>query len=210
MCSADESDGTHESEKMRQEDYIIQSLQDSIRVKETLLNDAAFLHEIDIVGQSMTQVLSLGHKILLCGNGGSAADAQHLAAELVGRFSCEREGLPAIALTTDTSILTAVGNDYGYEQVFERQTAALGAKGDLLIGISTSGNSPNVERALQKARAMGLITVGLLGNDGGRCRALCDHALVVPHRFSARIQEAHITIGHILCGIIDRQMPRKP
>lgn len=209
MCPADENDGTHESERMMQ-DYIVQSLEDSIRVKQTILNDAAFLREIDAVGQSMTRVLSHGGKILLCGNGGSAADAQHLAAELVGRFSCEREGLPAIALTTDTSILTAVGNDYGYDRVFERQTAALGRKGDILIGISTSGDSPNVERALQTARAMGLITVGLLGKDGGRCRALCDHALVVPHRFSARIQEAHITIGHILCGIVDRQMPRKP
>lgn len=209
MCPADENDGTHESERMMQ-DYIVQSLEDSIRVKQTILNDAAFLREIDAVGQSMTRVLSHGGKILLCGNGGSAADAQHLAAELVGRFSCEREGLPAIALTTDTSILTAVGNDYGYDRVFERQTAALGRKGDILIGISTSGDSPNVEHALQTARAMGLITVGLLGKDGGRCRALCDHALVVPHRFSARIQEAHITIGHILCGIVDRQMPRKP
>jgi D-sedoheptulose 7-phosphate isomerase len=133
-------------------------------------------------------------------------DAQHIAAELVGRFVTEREGLPAIAMTTDTSILTAVSNDYGFDRVFERQTAALGTKGDILIGLSTSGNSPNVEYALQKAQSMGITTIGLLGRDGGRCKELCNYPLIIQHAESARIQEVHITIGHILCGIVDNKL----
>jgi D-sedoheptulose 7-phosphate isomerase len=133
-------------------------------------------------------------------------DAQHIAAELVGRFVTEREGLPAIAMTTDTSILTAVSNDYGFDRVFERQTAALGTKGDILIGLSTSGNSPNVEHALQKAQSMGITTIGLLGRDGGRCKELCNYPLIIQHAESARIQEVHITIGHILCGIVDNKL----
>ncbi len=145
------------------QDYIIQSIQEGIRLKENILNNRQMLADIENVGNLIVQALRQGHKVLLCGNGGSAADAQHIAAELVGRFVTEREGLPAIAMTTDTSILTAVSNDYGFERVFERQTAALGTKGDILIGLSTSGNSPNVEHALQKAQSMGITTVGTSG-----------------------------------------------
>lgn len=188
------------------QDYITQSIIEGIRLKEDVLNDRQMLADIETVGNLMVKTLRNGHKVLLCGNGGSAADAQHIAAELVGRFVTEREGLPAIAMTTDTSILTAVSNDYGFDHVYERQTAALGVKGDLLIALSTSGNSPNVEHALQKARSMGIITVGLLGRDGGRCKTLCDYSFIVRHAESARIQEVHITIGHILCGIVDNQL----
>lgn len=188
------------------QDYITQSLTEGIRLKEDVLNDRQMLADIETVGNLMVKTLRNGHKVLLCGNGGSAADAQHIAAELVGRFVTEREGLPAIAMTTDTSILTAVSNDYGFDHVYERQTAALGVKGDLLIALSTSGNSPNVERALQKARSMGIITVGFLGRGGGRCNALCDYSFIIRHDESARIQELHITIGHILCGIVDNQL----
>lgn len=188
------------------QDYITQSIQEGIRIKENILNNRQMLADIETVGNLIVQALRQGHKVLLCGNGGSAADAQHIAAELVGRFVTEREGLPAIAMTTDTSILTAVSNDYGFDRVFERQTAALGTKGDILIGLSTSGNSPNVEHALQKAQSMGITTIGLLGRDGGRCKELCNYPLIIQHAESARIQEVHITIGHILCGIVDNKL----
>lgn len=188
------------------QDYITQSIIEGIKLKEDILNNSRMLTDIETVGNLMVQALQQGHKVLLCGNGGSAADAQHIAAELVGRFVTDREGLPAIAMTTDTSILTAVSNDYGFSHIFERQTAALGAKGDILIGLSTSGNSPNVEYALQKARSMGITTVGFLGRDGGKCKDLCDYSFIIPHPESARIQEVHITIGHILCGIVDNKI----
>lgn len=188
------------------QDYITQSIIEGIKLKEDILNNSRMLTDIETVGNLMVQALQQRHKVLLCGNGGSAADAQHIAAELVGRFVTDREGLPAIAMTTDTSILTAVSNDYGFSHIFERQTAALGAKGDILIGLSTSGNSPNVEYALQKARSMGITTVGFLGRDGGKCKDLCDYSFIIPHPESARIQEVHITIGHILCGIVDNKI----
>ena len=149
------------------------------------------------------EALKSQKKILLCGNGGSAADAQHIAAELVGRFKKERRALPAIALTTDTSALTAISNDYGYEQVFARQVEALAQKGDVLIAISTSGESENVLQAVEVARAKECKVVGLLGRDGGRIKDLCDAAIVVPVQETARIQEMHILIGHILCALID-------
>jgi D-sedoheptulose 7-phosphate isomerase len=144
-----------------------------------------------------------GRKILIYGNGGSAADAQHLAAEWIGRFQRERRPLPAIALTTDTSILTAIGNDYGFDQIFARQMRALGSKGDVAMGISTSGNSTNVLAATDIASEMGLITVGLTGNDGGKLGSRVQYHLNVPHRLAARIQEVHIMIGHILCELVD-------
>lgn len=188
------------------QDYITQSITEGIKLKKDILNNNQMMADLETVGNLMVRTLQQGHKVLLCGNGGSAADAQHIAAELVGRFVTEREGLPAIAMTTDTSILTAVSNDYGFSRIFERQTAALGTKGDILIGLSTSGNSPNVEYALQKARSMGITTVGLLGRDGGKCKDLCDFSFIIPHSESARIQEVHITIGHILCGIVDNTL----
>ena len=155
------------------------------------------------LGALASSTLADGGKILLCGNGGSASDCQHIAAELVGRFRIERAPLPALALTTDTSALTAIGNDFGFERIFELQVQALGRSGDLLLAFSTSGNSENVVRAVEAATELGLEVAGLLGGDGGRLRPLCEPALVVPHRFSARVQEVHITIGHILCDLIE-------
>jgi D-sedoheptulose 7-phosphate isomerase len=153
------------------------------------------------------RALGAGGKLLVFGNGGSAADSQHIAAELVGRYKRERPGLAAIALTTDTSILTSVGNDYGFDHVFARQVEALAAPGDVVLGISTSGNSPNVKLALERARARpGVVTAALLGRDGGEIRSLVDHAIVVPADDTARIQECHITMGHILCEMVERRL----
>lgn len=147
--------------------------------------------------------LDEGHKILFCGNGGSAADAQHLAAELVGRFVKERRSLPAIALTTDTSILTAVANDYDYDQVFARQVDGLGQAGDVLVGISTSGNSKNVVKAVEMAKKRGLKTVAFTGQGGGQLGQLCDATVAVPAKTTARIQEMHILVGHIICELVE-------
>lgn len=147
-----------------------------------------------------------GNKLLIMGNGGSAADSQHFAAEIVGRFKMERRGLPAIALSTDTSILTAIGNDYGFEAVFRRQVEALAVAGDLVIGISTSGNSPNVRSALELARQQGCRTAALLGRDGGSIRGICDLALVVPSDDTPRIQEGHALIIHIVCDLLEKEL----
>ena len=144
-----------------------------------------------------------GRKVLLFGNGGSAADAQHIAAEFTGRFVKERRSLPAIALTTDTSALTAISNDYGYDRVFERQVEGLATAGDVLIGLSTSGNSPNVVKALLAGKAAGCKTIGLSGRDGGEMNNCCDINIVVPSDITARVQEMHILIGHIICGAVD-------
>jgi len=154
----------------------------------------------------LTSALKNGHKVLTMGNGGSAADAQHLAAELVGRFLMERKALPAIALTTDTSILTAVGNDYGFDEVFKRQVEALARPGDILVGISTSGNSTNVLRALEAGREIGATTIGLLGRDGGEIGKLVDLALIVPSPDTPRVQEAHLFIIHILCDLVEKAL----
>jgi len=152
------------------------------------------------------EVLKRGNKILLCGNGGSAADAQHIAAELTGRYKTERRGLPGIALTTDTSALTAIGNDYGYHRIFDRQVEALANEGDMLIGISTSGNSENVVSALTLAKELRCVTLGFSGRDGGKMNEVCDINLVVPSQDTPRIQEMHILFGHSLCQIIDNEL----
>ena len=152
------------------------------------------------------ETLKRGNKILLCGNGGSAADAQHIAAELTGRYKSERRGLPGIALTTDTSALTAISNDYGYDRVFDRQVEALANEGDLLIGISTSGNSANIISALKLAKELGCSTVGFSGRDGGKMNEVCDVNLVVPSDNTPRIQEMHILFGHTICQIIDNEL----
>jgi len=144
-----------------------------------------------------------GKKLFLCGNGGSAADAQHIAAEFIGRFKKERRGLPAIALTTDTSILTSVTNDYWYDLLFARQVEALGDKGDVLIGISTSGNSRNIVRAVEAANFKGLTTIGFLGSDGGELKNLVQVPIVVPFHGSDRVQEVHIMVGHIICSLVE-------
>ncbi len=151
----------------------------------------------------ITECLQKGNKILLFGNGGSAADAQHIAAELTGRYKSDRRGLPAIAITTDTSALTAIGNDFGYEMVFQRQVEALAKEGDVLFGISTSGNSKNVIEALSLGRKMGCKTIGLSGRDGGAMDEFCDVNMVVSSDNTPRIQEMHIMIGHIICQAID-------
>jgi len=159
--------------------------------------------QISDVGVLLQNIIKNGGKILICGNGGSAADSQHIAAEIVGRFKKERKGLPAIALTTDTSILTSVGNDYGYDYIFARQVEALCTPKDVLIGITTSGNSANVVRAIEAANEIGAMTIGLTGGSGGKLSALCKQNIVVPSNVTARIQEAHIFIGHCLCEIIE-------
>ena len=143
---------------------------------------------------------------MFCGNGGSAADSQHLAAELTGRFIKDRRPLAAVALSTDTSALTCIGNDYSFDEVFARQVAGLGRKEDLLIGISTSVNSGNVIRAVEEAQKLGMQTLGLLGRDGGKLHGMCTHSIVVPHSVTARIQECHILIGHTLCGLIEQEL----
>ena len=153
--------------------------------------------------QMAVKTLKNGGKILLCGNGGSAGDAQHIAAELTGRYKTERNALPGIALTTDTSAITAIGNDYGYDKVFERQLRALGRSGDLVIAISTSGNSKNVINALKAAKELNISTLGLSGRDGGAMSEFCELNFIVPANDTARIQEMHIMIGHIICQAID-------
>ncbi len=158
---------------------------------------------IQVHGEMLIAALRAGGKILVCGNGGSAADAQHLAAELVGRFGHTRRGLPAIALTTDSSALTSIGNDFGFDAVFARQVEALARPGDVLIGISTSGNSRNVIEAIQAASALGVTTLGLLGGAGGALKTMLDYALIAPSSETPRIQECHILIAHIWCAMID-------
>src|SRR5262245_47354349 len=179
--------------------------QASARAKQVFLdeNAGALERAIDLVAQAS----SAGRKVLLFGNGGSAADAQHLAAEFVGRYMRERRALPAIALTTDTSALTAIANDYGYDDVFARQVRALGAAGDVAIAISTSGRSPNVLRGVEAARERGLRTIGLTGGDGGALAAMVEISLrVSAGTHSARVQETHILIGHVICELVDRRL----
>ena len=156
------------------------------------------------LAERLIETFRIGNKLLIMGNGGSAADAQHFAGEIVSRFRMERPGLPAIALSTDTSIITAIGNDYGFERIFSRQIEALAAPGDAVIGISTSGNSPNVLKGLEVARQAGCTTIGLLGKDGGSIKALCDIPLIIPCDDTPRVQEGHITVIHILCDLIEQ------
>ena len=172
----------------------LQTINDVISISKENLEQASIL---------AVNTLKKGNKILLCGNGGSAADAQHIAAELTGRYKTERRGLAGIALTTDTSALTAIGNDYGYDRVFDRQVESLANNGDLLIGISTSGNSENIINALKVAKDMGCSTIGFSGKSGGAMNDICDINLVVPSDNTPRIQEMHILFGHTICQIID-------
>lgn len=181
-------------------------MQSHLRVVERMLERQ--LEATTEAARLTVETLSRGKKVLICGNGGSAADAQHLAAEFTGRFLSDRRALPAIALTTDSSALTAIANDYGYERIFSRQVEALAAPGDQLIAISTSGDSPNVLLALQVARALGCSTLGLLGGDGGAALRACDQAVVVPSGHTARIQEVHSLVGHVLCEAVERWLRR--
>jgi D-sedoheptulose 7-phosphate isomerase len=183
------------------------ALQESIAVKQAVLG--TMLAALATAATWMTETLRGGHKLLLFGNGGSAADAQHIAAEFVGRFEKERRPWPAIALTTDTSALTALSNDYSVDIIFARQLEALGQAGDLALAFSTSGNSPNVIEGAKTARAKGLRVIGLTGESGGKLAALCDLALCVPSRRTSRIQEAHITICHALCEVVENGLMEK-
>ncbi len=173
---------------------------------QTMRDDNALHTAIGAVAAACIAALRKGNKLLFAGNGGSASDAQHLAGELISRFHYDRPGLPAFSLSTDTSVLTAIGNDYGYEHLFARQIEAVGNAGDVFIGISTSGRSPNILKALRTARAKGLLTVGLTGRSGGQMPELCDHCLRVPSDSTPRIQEGHIAIGHTICLLIEQQM----
>ncbi len=190
-------------------DYIKQNVQAAVELKQAILRDERLLQNILQVAEVCVKALQAGNKLLFAGNGGSAGDSQHLAAEIVGRYKIDRPGLPAIALTTDTSALTAIGNDYGYEVVFARQLQALAKAGDVFFGISTSGNSGNVLRAIERAKEMKVITIGLAGS-GGTIQKICDHCLSVPSTDTARIQECHIMIGQIICGYIEETLfPRQ-
>jgi len=189
-------------------DSIKTLLQESIDTKQRLLADTEMLARIADVARRCVDALRGDRKLLLAGNGGSASDAQHIAAELVGRFELERDGLPAMALTTNASQLTALSNDYGYDAVFSRQLQAFAKKGDVFIGLSTSGNSANVIAAAEVANARGLVVIGMTGQSGGKLEALCDVCLKVPSDNTARVQEAHITIGHILCGLIEGELAK--
>lgn len=183
-------------------EVVLQCFEESIKVKQKFVQDNA--DAILKVAEKLAACFKAGNKLLLFGNGGSAADAQHIAAEFVNRFKIERPPLAALALTTDTSILTSIGNDYHFNNIFSKQIAALGKKGDVALGISTSGNSSNVVEAMEVARETGLYTVGLTGYGGGRMRGCSDLIFVVDSTVTARVQETHITLGHVLCELVDR------
>jgi D-sedoheptulose 7-phosphate isomerase len=182
---------------------IKQSIEDSIALKNLILKDQSLIETIDSAAKAMTTALKNGGKVLFCGNGGSAADAQHLAAELSGRFYYDRDPLPAEALHVNTSYLTAVANDYGYDEVYSRLVKGSGKKGDILVGLSTSGNSKNIIKAFETANALGITTIGMTGSSGGKMKNISNHLINVPSENTARIQEAHIMIGHILCEIVE-------
>ena len=183
---------------------IEQRLVDHLEVLQRLI-DSDLPEKLETCAAHVEKALIEGHKVLFCGNGGSAADSQHLAAEFVGRFQKERKGLPALALTVDTSILTAVANDYGYDTVFARQVQALGEPGDVLVAISTSGNSNNVLLAVKEAKAKGITCIGMTAEGGGKMADACDICLAVPAKETARVQEMHILMGHILCELVDHE-----
>ncbi|HIJ83615.1 MAG TPA: D-sedoheptulose 7-phosphate isomerase [Magnetococcales bacterium] len=178
----------------------------SLEVKQALLDDAALFAELSRACQMAEETCRRGNRILIAGNGGSAADAQHIAAELVSRFFFDRPALPALALTTDTSILTAIGNDYGFDQVFSRQIEAHGAPGDMFMAISTSGNSPNVIAAMTAAKKKSMTVLGLTGRSGGRMVALCDCCICVPSDSTPRIQEGHILVGHLIAAHVEQAL----
>lgn len=191
-----------EDEKMRE--IVVEELEESANVKRMMAQSLS--DKIVNAAEIIIDACRKGKKVLLIGNGGSAADAQHIAAEFVGRFKLERIGLPAIALTTDTSILTALANDYGYDVVFSRQLEALANEGDVLIAITTSGTSPNILKAVEVARSKNVKVIGLTGGGGGKLKDAADLAIIVPTNNTPRIQEAHITVGHIICNLVEREL----
>lgn len=185
---------------------VVQQIRDSISVKELILKDSQMLSSIENSAEIITEAYRNGFKTLLAGNGGSAADAQHIAGEFVSRFCFDRPGIPSIALSTDTSIITAIGNDYGFERLFERQIQAHAQKGDVFIGITTSGNSENIIRALYACKENGTKTIVLTGKTGGKVAGLSDICIKVPSIETPRIQESHILIGHIICCIVEENL----
>jgi D-sedoheptulose 7-phosphate isomerase len=190
--------------------YIKQQIQETQSVMSDMLVDDALMSRLESAAKACIQAMKDGNKVLLAGNGGSAADAQHIAGEFVSRFAFDRPGLPAIALTTDTSILTAIGNDYGYEKLFTRQVQAHAKKGDVFIAYSTSGTSTNIVAALHEAKSRGVISIGMTGNRGGQMKDLCDYYLDVPSADTPKIQEGHAVLGHILCGLVERALFKAP
>lgn len=188
------------------ERYIRAQIADSAATKQAILENQGLIDVIMTVAKACVDVYRNGKKTMLAGNGGSAADAQHIAAELVGRYGFDRPSIPSLALTTDTSSLTAIGNDYGYDKVFSRQLEGMAQEGDLFIGISTSGNSQNIINAFESAKDRGVTTVALVGREGGKMAAMADYAIIIPSNTTARIQESHILIGHILCDIIEKEL----
>ncbi|MCE5281584.1 MAG: D-sedoheptulose 7-phosphate isomerase [Deltaproteobacteria bacterium] len=190
------------------EDYIIKIFKESNQLKESFVNEN--LRRIVEVVEAVTTALKAGNKILLFGNGGSAADAQHIAAEFVNRFVIERPPLPAIALTTDTSVITSIGNDYDFSDIFSKQIRAIGQKGDVAWGMSTSGTSANVIKALETAKKIGMVTIGLTGRDGGDVARIVDYSLNVSSTSTPRIQEVHTTVGHVICEMVDFRLFQRP
>jgi D-sedoheptulose 7-phosphate isomerase len=189
---------------------ILGQMAETQAVMAAMAADAKLVQTLEDVAQVCVKALGQRGKLLFMGNGGSAADSQHLAGELVSRFAYDRPGLSAVALTVDTSILTAIGNDYGYESLFSRQVEALGQPGDVLFGFTTSGKSPNILKALRTAREMGLVTVGMTGNRGEAITKLVDHCVEIPSACTPNIQEGHIVVGHIICGLIEASIFPKP
>jgi len=186
--------------------YIKDEIKKSYETKQKIYEDDALLDKIVEVAQACVALYKTDKKTILAGNGGSAADAQHIAAELVGRYGFDRPSIPSLALTTDTSNLTAIGNDYGYDKVFSRQLEGMGQEGDIFIGISTSGNSLNIINAFESAKKKNILTVALVGRDGGKMAQMADISLIVPSDSTPRIQESHILIGHIICDIIEKEI----
>jgi len=184
--------------------YIADKINELQKVLSDMLTDINLVSALEAAAQECVKCLKNGGKILLAGNGGSAAEAQHVAGEFVSRFALDRPGLPAIALTTDTSIITAIGNDYGYETLFARQIQALGKAGDIFIGYSTSGRSVNIINAFKEARRRGMVCIGFTGNRGGVMRELCDYLIVIPSSDTPKIQEGHLVLDHILCGLVEK------
>jgi D-sedoheptulose 7-phosphate isomerase len=190
-------------------DFVRKQIEESLKVKTLLLEDENILKSIKESSSLCCEAIRKDKKIIFAGNGGSAADAQHLAGELVNRFGFERPGLSAIALTTDTSVITSIANDYGFEKLFSRQIEAIGKKGDVLLACSTSGNSANIIEGLKEAKKTGIITIGLTGRSGGKMEQFCDLCIKVPSEDTPRIQEAHILIGHIICSLIENSLFKK-
>lgn len=182
-------------------EHIQRLFRDSVSVKEAFVSQ--YRDEIADVAKRLISAFKKGHKVILFGNGGSATDASHIAGEFVNRFQRDRDGLPALSLSADQSVITSIGNDYDFQEIFSRQIRALGNKGDVAIAISTSGNSSNVLRAVEAAKPLGIMTIGFTGKDGGKLASSVDHAFIVPSNSTPRIQETHITLGHVLCELVE-------